>query len=144
MAKNYDSLKLSNQLCFPLYASSKEVIKQYTPFLNELELTYTQYIAMMVMWEHETLNVKQMGEFLYLDSGTLTPVLKSLEKKGYITRKRSSEDERVMIVSITKPGKDLKEKAVDIPKKVGNCIKMKKEEAETLYKLLYSLLENLK
>lgn len=140
MADKYDVLKLGNQLCFPLYACSKEVVKRYAPFLEKLDLTYTQYIAMMVMWEHKSISVKEMGEFLYLDSGTLTPVLKTLEKKGYVKRERSSEDERVLIASITEEGLALRDKAVDIPLKLGGCLEMSPEEAETLYTLLYKLL----
>ena len=95
MPDKYDALKLENQLCFPLYACSKEIVRKYKPFLDELDLTYTQYIAMMVLWEHRQISVKDMGALLYLDSGTLTPVLKKLEQKGYLVRARDSEDERV-------------------------------------------------
>ena len=111
MEKNYDMLKLENQLCFPLYACSREIVKKYHPHLDEIGLTYTQYIVMMVMWDKKRLSVKELGEKLYLDSGTLTPVLKSLESKGLITRKRSTEDERVLMVEITEQGEKLKEKA---------------------------------
>ena len=104
MADNYDSLKLENQICFPLYACSKEIVRRYKPFLDELDLTYTQYIAMLVMWEHKQINVKNMGRLLFLDSGTLTPVLKKLEQKGYILRTRSSKDERMVIANITEKG----------------------------------------
>ncbi|MBR6003652.1 MAG: MarR family transcriptional regulator, partial [Lachnospiraceae bacterium] len=114
MADKYDSLKLENQLCFPLYACAKEVVKKYKPFLDELDITYTQYIAMMVMWEHKTMNVKELGEYLFLDSGTLTPLLKTLEKKGFVTRTRSKEDERNLVVSVTEAGFALREKALDI------------------------------
>lgn len=93
---SFDSLKLENQLCFPLYACSKEVVKKYRPLLDELDITYTQYITMMVLWEKKEINVRDLGKILYLDSGTLTPLLKKLEKKGYISRKRNSEDERYM------------------------------------------------
>ena len=96
MPDKYDALKLENQLCFPLYACSKEIVRKYKPFLDELDLTYTQYIAMMVLWEHRQISVKDMGALLYLDSGTLTPVLKKLEQKGYLVRARDSEDERVL------------------------------------------------
>ena len=94
MPDKYDALKLENQLCFPLYACSKEIVRKYKPFLDELDLTYTQYIAMMVLWEHRQISVKDMGALLYLDSGTLTPVLKKLEQKGYLVRARDSEDDR--------------------------------------------------
>ncbi|MBE6846907.1 MAG: MarR family transcriptional regulator [Oscillospiraceae bacterium] len=97
MNQEYEALKLKNQLCFPLYAASREVIKQYRPYLDALNLTYTQYIAMMVFWEEQKINVKALGKKLFLDSGTLTPVLKSLEAKGLIRRFRCAEDERVLI-----------------------------------------------
>lgn len=139
--KEYDNLKLENQLCFPLYACSKEIIKRYKPFLDSIDLTYTQYITMMVLWEHKKINVKELGEYLYLDSGTLTPVLKKLESKNYITRTRSEEDERNLIISITKQGEALKEKAKDIPNMIGKCVKLDKKEAESLYMLLNTLLK---
>lgn len=137
---SFDSLKLENQLCFPLYACSREVVKKYTPFLSELDLTYTQYITMMVMWEEKEISVKELGKKLYLDSGTLTPLLKALEKKGFITRERSQEDERVLIARITSEGVALREKAKDIPKKVSGCVNLEGEEALQLYKLLYKIL----
>lgn len=140
---NTDILKLENQLCFPLYACSKEVVKKYKPFLDEIDLTYTQYIAMMVLWEKKTLNVKTLGECLYLDSGTLTPLLKKLEKQNLVTRERSQEDERNLIVTITEKGEALKEKAVTIPEKLGKCINLSSEEARTLYQLLYKLLDKI-
>ena len=139
----YSPLKLENQLCFPLYAASREVTRLYRPFLDNLELTYTQYIAMMVFWENKTMNVKELGQKLYLDSGTLTPVLKSLESKGYVTRERSKEDERVLVVTLTEKGEALKEQALSIPAGVGGCIRLDSNEAATLYKLLYKLLQNI-
>ena len=134
--EKYDCLKLANQLCFPLYACSKEVIRRYKPFLDEVNLTYTQYIAMMVMWEQKKLSVKQLGEYLYLDSGTLTPVLKKLEEKEYVTRARSREDERMLEVEITKKGMQLKDKCKDIPSMMGGCVALSPEESQQLYKLL--------
>lgn len=139
----YDCLKLENQLCFPLYACSKEVIRRYKPYLDRLDLTYTQYIAMMVMWEKKEVNVKELGECLYLDSGTLTPLLKKLEEKNYVMRKRSKEDERNLIVSITKEGEALKEQAVSIPENISACVNMEPQEAQQLYQLLYKLLGRL-
>ncbi|MBR6392961.1 MAG: MarR family transcriptional regulator, partial [Eubacterium sp.] len=133
----YNALKLENQLCFPLYACSKEVVKRYKPFLDELDLTYTQYITMMVMWDKKSINVKELGESLFLDSGTLTPLLKKLEAKGYISRERSKEDERNLIVTITKKGDALKEKAVGVPVQMRQCVNLTSEEAKTLYRLLY-------
>ena len=143
MSEKYDPLKLENQLCFPLYACSKEIVKAYKPFLDELDLTYTQYITMMVMWEHKELRVKEVGSYLYLDSSTLTPLLKRLEEKGYVTRRRSSEDERDLFVTITESGEALKEKAVDIPRKLGSCVALDPQKAQTLYSLLYEILGKL-
>ncbi len=142
--EKYEALKLCNQVCFPLYACSKEIIRKYKPFLDEIDLTYTQYITMMVLWEKKSVNVKTLGESLYLDSGTLTPVLKKLESKGYITRERSSEDERNLVVSITKEGDDLRDKAISIPEKMGTCVKLTQEEASCLYNLLYKIIGNVR
>ena len=142
--EKYESLKLGNQLCFPLYACSKEIIRKYKPYLDDIDLTYTQYITMMVLWEKKTVNVKTLGECLYLDSGTLTPVLKKLESKGYITRVRSSEDERNLVVTITDEGEALKEKAIDIPSEMGSCVQLSKEEAQVLYNLLYKIIGNVR
>ncbi len=141
MSNEYDALKLCNQLCFPLYACAKEIVRRYKPYLDEIDLTYTQYIAMMVLWEHKQINVKDMGAFLYLDSGTLTPVLKKLEQKGYLTRERDKEDERVLNVTITEQGEALKEQAVQIPRKMQGCVSLDKEEAQTLYRILNKILE---
>lgn len=140
MSKNFDALKLENQLCFPLYACSKEVVKKYKPYLDELDITYTQYITLMVLWEHKEISVKDLGAYLYLDSGTLTPVLKSLEKKGFVARNRSKDDERVLLVSITNEGRALRDRAVDIPAKMSSCVALNSEEAVQLYKLLYKVL----
>ena len=136
----YDALKLENQLCFPLYACAKEIVRAYTPYLDELGITYTQYITMMVMWEHKELRVKEVGKLLYLDSGTLTPVLKKLEEKGFVTRRRSDTDERDVIVTITESGEALKEKAVHIPEKLGVCVALEPRKAKALYELLYEVL----
>lgn len=136
----YDVLKLENQLCFPLYACSKEIVRKYKPYLDEIDLTYTQYITMMVLWEHKSMNVKKLGGYLYLDSGTLTPVLKKLEQKGYVKRTRDGKDERVLNVSITSKGEKLKEKAIEIPLKMGNCFTITQEEAVILHKVLNSIL----
>ena len=138
-----DCLKLENQLCFPLYAASKEVIKKYKPYLDKYDLTYTQYIALMVLWEDNEINVKTLGEKLFLDSGTLTPLLKKLENKGYITRKRLDIDERNLTISITKEGLALKEQVKDIPIEIGKCVNLDPEEAKTLYKILYKILGNI-
>lgn len=140
---NDDLLRLESQLCFPLYACSKEVVKQYKPLLDPLGLTYTQYIAMLVLWEYGEVNVKTMGEYLYLDSGTLTPVLKRLEQQGYITRKRSDADERVLTVKLTKEGRELKEKAQIVPEQMACRMSMSKDDFEELYRLLYKMLGKL-
>ena len=141
--EKYDALKLEKQLCFPLYAVSKEIVKKYKPYLDELDLTYTQYITMMVMWEHKEMNVKELGEHLYLDSGTLTPVLKKLEQKGWVKRNRAKEDERVLIVTLTAEGEKLRDKAVEIPQKAGVFVRLNQEEAASLYKILYKILGNM-
>ena len=139
--EGYEQLKLENQLCFPLYAAAKEVVRKYKPFLDELDLTYTQYIAMMVLWEHESMNVKELGSKLYLDSGTLTPLLKKLEAKGYITRCRCKEDERNLSIQITPQGDALKEKAAAIPDQMTEkWVNLSKEEIKTTYHSLYKLL----
>ena len=143
MDKKYDSLKLANQLCFPIYLCSKEIIRKYTPLLKKIDLTYTQYIVMMYFWEKKTCNVKELGKTLLLDSSTLTPLLKKLETKGYITRNRSSVDERNLILSISDKGEKLKNQALDIPKRIGNCLNLSKNEVETLYKLSYKILKNI-
>ena len=138
--QKYDVLKLENQLCFPLYAAAKETVKLYRPFLEKMNLTYTQYIAMLVFWEHKKMNVKELGEKLYLDSGTLTPVLKSLEAKGYVRRYRSTEDERVLLVEVTEAGKALRDEALSVPAQMACHVVLSPEESLTLYKLLYKLL----
>lgn len=139
---NYDALKLENQLCFPLYAAAKEVVRKYRPLLDELDLTYTQYIVMMVLWEYGEMNVKDLGKRLYLDSGTLTPLLKTMEKKGYINRIRDKQDERNVVICLTEQGEKLRERAVNVPEKMGECVPLTSEEAVTLYKLLYKLLNS--
>ena len=136
----YDRLRLENQLCFPLYACSREIIKQYKPFLDELDLTYTQYITMMVLWERTSLTAKELGEALFLDSGTLTPLLKKLEAKGYLTRKRSAEDERSLVVTVTDAGLALRDRAVRIPEAMAACSPLTPEEGEALYRILSRLL----
>ena len=140
----YDALRLENQLCFPLYACSREIIKKYRPFLEEIDLTYTQYITMMVLWSDKKISVKELGSKLFLDSGTLTPVLKSLEGKGHIKRYRSSQDERILLAEITPEGESLREKALSIPQKIGCCITLGSDEAMELYRLLYKILGSCK
>lgn len=140
MSDKYDVLKLDNQLCFPLYAVSKEIVRQYTPFLSEIDLTYTQYIVMMVMWEEREVSVKDLGKRLFLDSGTLTPLLKTLEKKGFVKRERSKTDERFLVVSVTDEGMELREKALDIPAKMSSCVALDEKEATMLFSVIRKLL----
>ena len=140
---DYDCLKLENQLCFPLYVVSKEIIRKYKPFLDEIDLTYTQYIVMMVLWEEKEINVKKLGERLFLDSGTLTPLLKKLENKKFIKRTKLEKDERNLIVSITSEGEKLKNKAISIPSNVSKCINLDNNEAVELYKILYKILKDI-
>lgn len=140
----YDSLKLENQLCFRLYASSREVIKKYKPILDEYNLTYTQYLTMLVLWEEEKVTVKGIGQKLHLDSGTLTPLIKKLEKMNLVMKYRSADDDRVVIVELTEEGKELKEKMVDVPKKAFCSLGLEKEEVIKLRKNLDDLLEVLK
>lgn len=140
-SKKCDTLKLQNQICFPLYAASREVIKLYKPYLDELDLTYTQYIAILLLWEHKTMTVKEMGEHLFLDSGTLTPLLKKLEAKGLITRVRSTKDERNLNISITEAGEALQYKAQHMAEEMQKYNPLSQEESVELYRLLYKMLK---
>lgn len=136
-----DSLRLENQLCFPLYACAREVVKAYRPHLDALGLTYTQYISMMVLWEEGKVSVRDLGRKLHLDSGTLTPLLKKLESKGYLKRERSTVDERVVIACITEEGRKLKRAAAKIPQAMAKEITdFPMEDAQELYRLLYKLI----
>ena len=136
----YDCLRIENQLCFPLYAASKELVRHYKPLLDKLDLTYTQYIAMMVLWDCKECNVKELGQKLYLDSGTLTPLLKKLESKGYIERSRSAMDERSLVVKLTKAGEELRDRALSVPEGIACCVHLEPTEAAELYRLLYKVL----
>ena len=126
--KKYEALKLENQLCFPLYACSKEIVRSYKPFLDKIDLTYTQYITMMVLWEKKKVNVKTLGKCLFLDSGTLTPVLKKLESKGFINRERNAADERNLEVTITPAGEKLRDEALFIPENIGSCVRLTSDD----------------
>ncbi len=137
-----ENLKLENQLCFPLYACAKEIVRRYTPLLEPLGLTYTQYIAMMVMWEHKSISVRDMGKLLFLDSGTLTPMLKKMEKAGWIQRKRSESDERMVILTITARGEELHDKAAEIPSKMARCVALENDDALQLYSLLNKMMKS--
>lgn len=143
MPNKYDCLKLENQLCYPLYLCSKEITRRYTPFLEEINLTYTQYIVMMYFWEKKESNVKELSNALIIDSSTLTPLLKKLENKGYITREKLSSDERNLKISITQKGEKLKDKAIEIPNKMKRCIDITDDEAKTLYSIIYKVLLNI-
>ena len=143
MDKKYEPLRLKNQLCFPLYLCAKEVQRRYAPLLDGLNLTYTQYVVMMYFWEHGSSNVKTIGKALLLDPSTLTPLLKKLEAKGFLTRTRSERDERNLIVTLTDEGEALRDRALDIPAKMGECLALSKEETVTLYQILYKVLHNI-
>lgn len=132
-----EQLKLENQLCFPLYVASKEIIRQYQPILNRYHLTYTQYIVLLALWEYGTQSVKQIGERLYLDSGTITPLLKKLESQKLIKRRTNPKDERVTTISLTKAGEELRKDAEKIPLEISRCVNLEPEEAKVLYSLLY-------
>ncbi len=140
-AESYPQLKLENQLCFPLYACARKVINQYNPFLKPLGITYTQYLVFLVLWECREATVGEICRKLYLDNGTITPLIKKMEKDGYLERRRSEQDERVVKVSITPKGMELREKAREIPFKVGGCIAVSGEDASSLYRLLYAILD---
>ena len=140
---NKDMLKLENQMCFPLYAASKEVIRRYKPFLDPLDLTYTQYITLMILWEEQRMSVKALGERLYLDSGTMTPVLKKLEAKHYIRRSRATHDERSVEITLTEDGMALKEKAAHVPQYMQACVHLTPDERTQLQGLLAKLLRSL-
>ena len=137
-----EAMKLSNQLCFPLYAAARGVTNLYTPLLQPLGLTYTQYLVFLVLWERDGVTVGEIGEKLMLDNGTLSPLLKKLQEAGYIERRRSADDERVVLITLTEKGRDLQEQAKDVPKKAARCVDLPPEKARELYTLLYELLDS--
>ncbi|MBQ3461927.1 MAG: MarR family transcriptional regulator [Clostridia bacterium] len=143
MINNYDDIKLDNQLCFPLYACAKEVVRQYRKPLEALNLTYTQYIVMMVLWEFGSMTEGEVGKKVRLDSGTLAPLLKRLEKQGYINRTRPEFNENKLMISLTEQGEVLKEKAVFVPQMMDGCIPLSSEELTVLKKLLDKALINM-
>lgn len=143
-SKYQELMRLSNQLCFPLYAAARNVTNLYTPYLRPLGLTYTQYIVLLVLWEEQEATVGALCEKLMLDNGTLTPLLKKLQAAGYIERRRSETDERVVVISLTEAGRALQERVKDVPFQVAGCIKLPPEKAQTLYALLYELLNHQK
>ena len=140
----YDCLLLENQLCFPLYVASKEVIRRYKPLLDTLDLTYTQYIAMMVIWKEKKCHVTELGKKLYLDTGTISPLIRKLKEKGYITLSRDKDDERIQIITVTDLGMKLREKALSVPENMAKnrCIDLTIEEAILLKKILEKIIEN--
>ncbi len=138
----YEPIRLKNQLCFPLYAVSNKIIRNYKPLLDKLDLTYTQYIVMMVLWEKEDINEKQLGEMVHLKSNTLTPLLKKLKEKGYISISKNSGDERNLVISLTKKGSELKDRAVSVPETLAKTLKLNTDEAAYLYRILYRILED--
>ena len=143
MDRNYqEAMKLDRQLCFPLYAAARNVTGLYTPWLKPLGLTYTQYIVFLVLWEKDGVSVTEIGEKLMLDNGTLSPLLKKMEQAGYVERRRSREDDRVVEITLTEAGRALQEKAKDIPGNVAGCIDLPPEKARALYALLYELIGN--
>ncbi len=142
MDDKYEVLRLKNQLCFPIYLCAKEIQRRYTPFLDKLNLTYTQYVVMMYFWEFGSSNVKALSKTLLLDPSTLTPLLKKLEAKGYLTRTRSAQDERNLLVELTDSGRALQDKALEIPAQIGKCLDLSEQEAVTLYQIMYKVLQN--
>ena len=138
-----EALKLENQLCFPLYACARRVIGRYTPYLKPLNLTYTQYIVLLVLWEEKEATVRELCRKLYLDSGTLTPLLKKMEAQGYVVRRRNADDERVVTVQLTDAGEALKENAKEIPGKLSRCISLSEQEMISLYGILYKVLDQI-
>lgn len=136
-----EAMKLSNQLCFPLYAAARNITNLYNPLLKPLGLTYTQYIVFLVLWEKDGITVGEICEKLMLDNGTLSPLLKKMQQAGYINRERSKDDDRIVVITLTKEGKALQAKAKHIPLKLSGCIKLEPKKAQTLYKLLYELLD---
>ena len=141
MEDKYAPIRLKNQLCFPLYAVTNKIIRNYKPLLDELDLTYTQYIVMMVLWENEDINEKALGEALFLKSNTLTPLLKKLEAKGYIIIRKDSSDERNIRISLSEQGRRLQEKAVKVPSAIAGSFDLDPEEAKKLYEILYKILD---
>lgn len=137
----YESLKLQNQLCFPLYSVSNSIIRSYKPLLDELGLTYTQYLAMMALWEKERLNEKELGECLFLKSNTLAPLLKKLRAKGFVSIQKDKKDARNIVISLTEEGRTLKDKAIHIPSSIAKTLNISQQEAMKLYQILHKILE---
>lgn len=143
LCQPFDALKLENQLCFPIYLCSKEVTRRYRPLLEKLDLTYSQYVIMLYLWEHKIATVGELGKVMMMDSNTLSPILKKLEEKNYLTRERSNEDERNVELTLTEIGAKLKNRAKEVPVKMGECLDLSTEDAAEIYRLLYKVLNNL-
>ena len=137
-----ETMKLENQLCFPLYAAARSVVSLYTPYLKPFGLTYTQYIVFLVLWEKDGITVGEICERLMLDNGTLSPLLKKMQQNGFIEKKRSGKDDRVVLVTLTEKGRSLRKQAKEIPVRVAGCMDLPPEKAQLLYALLYELLKN--
>lgn len=137
-----EQLKLDNQLCFSMYTASRLITRLYQPHLKKIDLTYLQYIVMLVMWEREKIVLKELGELLYLDSGTLSPLIKKLEKKDLVKKQRSEQDERVLEVEITKKGKKLKEKAKNIPFEIAEETGLTMEQYQNIKKMTDDFIKN--
>ncbi len=141
--EEYEFLRLDHQLCFPMYACARQVVRRYTPLLKPLGLTYTQYIVFMALWEEDGITTTEICRKLYLDTGTVTPLLKKLEAQGYIKRERNSEDERVIEISLTKKGWEMRDKVKHIPQQIAGCVTLEQDEIQAFYGLLYKLLDSL-
>lgn len=137
-----EMMKLANQVCFPLYAAARSIVGLYTPFLKPLGLTYTQYLVLLILWENDGITVGEICERLMLDNGTVSPLLKKMQQMGYVEKKRSEEDDRVVIITLTDEGRAMQEKAKEVPAKVGQCIDLEPEKVLNLYSLLYELIDN--
>lgn len=139
-----NNMKLDNQLCFPLYAASRIITSKYTKFLKPLGLTYTQYIVFLVLWEKDGITVGQLREKLYLDNGTITPIIKTMQTQGYVEKKRSADDDRIVIINLTDKGKELQEKAKNVPQLMSECVELSDNKKMQLYNLLHEFLDNQK
>ncbi len=144
MNNEFNPLLLDNQLCFPLYVCSKEIIRRYTPFLEPLGLTYTSYITLMSLWEQDNVSVNKLGNRLFLDSGTLTPLLKKMEAQGLVTRQRSEQDERNVHICLTDAGREMEKKCRDIPQKMMCNNIISREDAIVLVGMLHKLMNQMK
>ena len=143
MTDKYEPLRLRNQLCFPLYLCAKEITRRYQPLLDGLNLTYTQYIVMMYFWEVGSSSAKALSRALLLDPSTLTPILKKLEEKGFLTRRRDPEDERSLVIALTDEGRALRDAALEVPARMGKCMDLTEEEAAAMGRIVSKILTNI-